>query len=349
MIRSAKVALPIWPIYTNDQLTLRMAICVQIFNHENSCTALQTGDYRVQKSKFNRLKNRINLKTTGFNPFGYYCHRGKRSIYSTHSIFGEGIQANSYPLFYRRLFTINILTNKLEVRVLTTKMIEDVRSSKNKDGINLGDFQRISKELKTGTFRFSPVRRVNILKTNNTETRPLGISKPREKIVQKAIDLVLNTIFEEKFLDCSHGSRLGCSCHSALKRLQFTVSNVSTYTFCIEKDIKDCSDNIPHATIIKGINREVDCPATLNLVRKILSAGYVLDEELKKYGKKAKVYRSRIGTPQKVVLSPLFSNIVLHELDWYVCETLNKEFHKGKNRATHNEYRPLRYKIKAEN
>jgi group II intron reverse transcriptase/maturase len=301
-------------------------------------------------------------------------------------VFGEGIQANFQPSFHRRLFTTNILTNKLEVGVLTTNIIKAVKSSKNKDGrhsnllqiissvdtlilayliikgkkgvsakgidyetldgINIGYFHRISSELKSGSFRFSPVRRVDIPKPNTTVTRPLGISTPRQKIVQKAIDLVLNIIFEEKFLDCSHGSRPGRSCHSALKRLQLTVGNVSTYTFCIEGDIKGCFDNISHAEITKGINREVDCPATLSLVKKILSAGYVLDGELKKYGKKAKIYKSKIGTPQGVVLSPLFSNIVLHELDLYVCEVLDTEFSKGKLRKASNEYRKLRYEIK---
>jgi hypothetical protein len=133
LIRSAGAALPIWSIYTNDQLTLWMDRCVQIFNQENTCTALQTGAHGAQKSKFNRLKNRINLKTTGFNPFGYHCHRGKRSIHNTHCVFGEGIQANPHSSFYRRLFKTNILTNKLEVRSLITKMTKDVRSSKNKD------------------------------------------------------------------------------------------------------------------------------------------------------------------------------------------------------------------------
>jgi len=388
LIRPAGTALSLGPIYTNGPRTLCLNICVQIFKHENTCTALQTEAIGAQRSKFNRLKNRIDLKTTGFNPFGSYCQGGKRSIHTTHSVFGKGIQADFQSSFHRRLFTTKILTNKLEVRVLTTNMIKAVQGSKNRDGrysnlfqiissvntlilayliikgkkgvsakgvddetldgINIGYFHRISAELKRGSYRFSPVRRVNIPKPNTTVTRPLGISKPREKIVQKAMDLVLSIIFEKKFLDCSHGSRPGRSCHSALKRLQFEVGNVSTYTFCIEGDIKGCFDNIPHAEITKGIGREVDCPATLNLVKKILSAGYVLDEELKKHGKKAKIYKSKIGTPQGVVLSPLFSNIVLHELDVYVCKNLYKEFCKGKQRKANNEYRKLRYQIKTE-
>ena len=387
LLRSAGASLPFWPIYTNDQLTLWMDICVQIFNQENTSTALQTGTYRAQKSKFNRLKTRINLKTTGFNLLGSHYLRRKRSTHSTHGV-GEGVQVNFLSSFNRRLFSTKILTSNLDVSVLTTNMIKAVRSSRNKDGrygnlhqiissvdtlvlayliikgkkgisakgidsetldgISIEYIRKIVSELKSGTFNFSPVRRVDIPKPGTTVTRPLGISKPRQKIVQKSMELVLCIIFESKFLDCSHGSRPGRSCHSALKRLQLTVGNASTYTYCIEGDIKGCFDNIPHAEIIKGINREVNCPSTINLVRKILNAGYVLDGELKKHGKKAKVYKSKIGTPQGVVLSPLFSNIVLHELDLYVCEVLDKESRKGKHRKTNLEYRRLRYRIKTE-
>ena len=390
LIRSAGASLPYLSIHTNDKDAMWMNTCVQVFNQENTSTALHTGAYRAQRSKFNGLKTRKNLKTTGFNPLGCCNLRGKRSTHSTHSVNGEGVKVNFLASINRRLFATKILTDNLKVGALTANIIKSVRNSKNKDGrygnliqiissvdslilayliikgkkgisakgispetldaINIEYIHKIAFELKNGTFNFSPVRRVNIPKPGKTVSRPLGISNPRQKIVQKSMELVLSTIFEEKFLDCSHGSRPGRSCHSALKRLQFTVGNVSTYTFCIEGDIKGCFDNIPHAEIIKGINREVDCPSTTNLIKKILSAGYILDEDLKTHGEKnAKVYKSNIGTPQRVVLSPLFSNIVLHELDTYVCEELYKEFCKGKQRKANLEYRRLRYQIKNTN
>ena len=389
LIRSAGASLPYLPMHTNDKIAMWMDTCVQVFNQENTSTAFHTGIYRAQRSKFNRLKTRKNLKTTGFNPLGYFNLRGKRSTHSTHSIYGEGVQVNFLASIHRRLFSTKILTNNLKVGVLTANIIKLVRNSKNKDGrygnliqiissvdllilayliikgkkgisakgitpetldgINIEYINKIAFELKSGTFNFSPVRRIYIPKPGKTVPRPLGISHPRQKIVQKSMELVLSTIFEEKFLDCSHGSRPGRSCHSALKRLQFTVGNVSTYTFCIEGDIKSCFDNMPHAEIIKGINREVDCPSTTNLVKKILSAGYILDKDLKKHGKKnAKIYKSNIGIPQGLVLSPLFSNIVLHELDTYICKELYKEFHKGKLRKANLKYRQLRYQIKKE-
>jgi len=217
------------------------------------------------------------------------------------------------------------------------------------DGINLKTLQKISKDVLSGTIKFFPVRRVYIPKPGKTVLRPLGVSSPREKIVQKAIEMVLTAIFEEIFLDCSHGSRPGRSCHTALKHLQFKIGNASTYSWVIEGDIKGCFDNIPHHMILKGLKRKVDCVTTLTLIKRILNAGYILNDDLKKVGRKnAKVYRSEIGTPQGIVLSPLFSNIVLHELDVFINEELKQEFNKGKKRKANLEYRKIRYQIKRE-
>jgi len=221
---------------------------------------------------------------------------------------------------------------------------------KTLDGISLKTLQKISKDTLSGAIEFSPVRRVLIPKPGKSVLRPLGVSSPREKIVQKAIELVLTSIFEEIFLDCSHGSRPNRSCHSALKYLQLNIGNASTYTWVIEGDIKGCFDNIPHSMVLKGLRRKVDCPATLNLIKRILGAGYILNEDLKKVGrKKAQVHKSNIGTPQGIVLSPLFSNIVIHELDVFIEDELSKKFIKGKKRRSNLVYRRLNYRIKKEN
>lgn len=223
-------------------------------------------------------------------------------------------------------------------------------SDKTLDEISLKTLQKISKDILSGAIEFSPVRRVLIPKPGKSVLRPLGVSSPREKIVQKAIELVLTSIFEEIFLDCSHGSRPNRSCHSALKYLQLKIGNASTYTWVIEGDIKGCLENIPHSMILKGLRRKVDCPATLNLIKRILGAGYILNEDLKKVGrKKAQVHKSNIGTPQGIVLSPLFSNIVIHELDVFIEDELSKKFTKGKKRGSNPVYRRLNYRIKKEN
>lgn len=217
------------------------------------------------------------------------------------------------------------------------------------DGLNLKLLQKISQDVRSGKQNFSPVRRVYIPKPGKSVLRPLGVSNPREKIVQKAMEMVLTAIFEEVFLDCSHGSRPGRSCHTALKHLQLKIGNASTYSWVIEGDIKGCFDNIQHDMIIKGLKKKVDCVSTLTLVKRILNAGYVLDEDLKKVGKKnAKIYRTNKGTPQGIILSPLFSNIVLHELDEFIEGKLKTEYTKGKKRKVNLEYRKLRYRIKRE-
>lgn len=387
LIRLAGTSLSYWSPHINDQVATWLESCVQGFNQENTGTALQKEAYITQEPKFNRLKNRNNLRTTGFNlcNCGY---RGKRSVYSTLCI-KEGTQANKLFVNYRRSFTTKIRPNNLDERVLATELKQMVEKCKEKDGrygnliqiigspstlklaylmvksnpgisakgindstldgISLHTLQKISQDTRSGNIKFSPVRRVYIPKAGKTDLRPIGGSNPREKIVKKAIEMVLTPIFEEIFLDCSHGFRPGNSCHTALKYLQLKVGNASTYSWVIEGDIKGCFDNIPHDMILKGLKRKVDCTATLNLIQRILSAGYILNEDLKKVGKKnAKVYKSNIGTPQGIVLSPLFSNIVLHELDEFLYGELKKEFTTGRKRKANLEYRKLRDRTKRE-
>jgi group II intron reverse transcriptase/maturase len=331
------------------------------------------------------LKNRKNLRTTGFN---LCVSKGKRSVHNTLSV-KEGTQTNRSFVGYRRSFSTNIRSINLDERVLTTELKQKIEKCKNKDGrygnliqiigsfstinlaylmvksnpgisakgvtnetldgMNLKTLQKISEDTLSGVIKFSPVRRVLIPKPGKFALRPLGVSSPREKIIQKAIHLVLTAIFEEVFLDCSHGSRPNRSCHSALKHLQLKIGNASTYSWVIEGDIKGCFDNIPHSMILKGLRRKVDCPATIDLVKRILVAGYILNEDLKKVGrKKAQVHKSNIGIPQGIVLSPLFSNIVIHELDVFVEGELKRKFTKGKTRKFNLVYRRFDYQIKKE-
>lgn len=217
--------------------------------------------------------------------------------------------------------------------------------------MNFKELEKLSRDTLSGSIKFSPIRCVFISEPGSTELRPLGVSSsPREKIVQKSIELVLTAIFEEIFLDCNHGSRPDRSCHSALKHLQLKVGNVSNYSWVIKGDIKGCFDNIPHSTVLKGLRRKVDCPATLNLIKRILNSGYILDQDLKKFGrKKVKVYKSNAGTLRGTVLNSLFSNIVMHELDIFIEDKLKREFTKGKERKPNLVYRRLNYQIKCEN
>jgi len=389
LIRLAGTSLSYWLPHIYNLVVMWLWSCVQGFNQENTDTAFQEEVYKAQEPKFKRLKNRKNLRTTGFNLHNcLYRYEGKRSVHST-SCIKEGTQTNKPFVNSRRLFTTKDSLINLDERVMVTELKQLVEKCKNRDGrygnliqiigslptiqlaylmvksnpgisakgidsttldgLSFKSLQKISQDVLSGKIKFSPVRRVYIPKPGKSVLRPLGVSNLCEKIVQKAIEMVLTAIFEEMFLDCSHGSRPGRSCHTALKHLQLKIGNASTYSWVIEGDIKSCFDNIQHDMIIKGLKRKVDCVSTITLVKRILNAGYVLDEDLKKVGKKnAKVYRTNSGTPQGVVLSPLFSNIVLHELDEFIEGKLKIEYTKGKKRKANLEYRKLRYRIKCE-
>lgn len=388
LIRLAGTSLSYWSSHINGQVATWLESCVQGFNQENTGTALQKEVYITQGPKFKRLKNRKNLRTTGFNLCNNF-YKEKRSVHSTLCI-KEGTQANKLFVDYRRSFITKICPINLDEQVLATELKQRVEKCKNKDGrygniiqiigslptiilaylkiksnsgisakgvndttldsISLTTLQKISRDTLSGAIKFSPVRRVFIPKPGKTVLRLLGVSSIREKIVQKAIEMVLTAIFEEIFLDCSHGSRPGRSCHTALKHLQLKIGNASTYSWAIEGGIKDYFDNISHNMILKRLKQKVDCVTTLTLIKRILSAGYVTNEDLNKVRRKnAKAYKSSIGIPQGIVLSPLFSNIVLHELDKFINESLKKEFTKGEERKANLKYRKLRFQIKREN
>lgn len=87
------------------------------------------------------------------------------------------------------------------------------------DGISYEWFTNTAKELLSGSYKFTPARKVIIPKPGKKEGRPLGVGAPREKIVQKGLQIILETIYEPRFLDCSHGFRPNRSTHSALKPL----------------------------------------------------------------------------------------------------------------------------------
>ena len=205
------------------------------------------------------------------------------------------------------------------------------------DGINFKWFEKTALELKSGAFQFKPARRVLIPKPGKAEKRPLGVGNPREKIIQKALTVILEAIFEPEFLDCSHGFRPFRSTHSALKQLYFRAHH---YTWVIQGDISKCFDRIPHDVVMRCLRERIKCDKFLTIVRKSLKAGY-LDPETNR------ITKPDIGTPQGSVLSPLLSNIVLHQFDKFMMKELIPSYHKGGRRRTnpaYNKFWSARYK-----
>lgn len=103
--------------------------------------------------------------------------------------------------------------------------------------------RKTSKVLLSGRYQFNPAREVLIPKPGKSEKRPLKVANPREKLVQKAMELVLNAVYDCTFLEYSHGFRPGKGCHTALKYIDQKFKGVVWF---IEADITKCFDTIPH-------------------------------------------------------------------------------------------------------
>ena len=163
--------------------------------------------------------------------------------------------------------------------------------------------------LKAGRYRAPPVKRVWIEKEDGKK-RPLGLTELEDKIVQRAVEMLLSAIYENDFYEFSHGFRKGHSQHKALHELreQCRACNVS---WILTADITGLFDNINHQLLQGLVKRRVADGAIIKLIGKWLNAG-VMDEDRLEYPEK--------GTQQGGVISPLLSNIYLHYVldEWFV-------------------------------
>ena len=198
------------------------------------------------------------------------------------------------------------------------------------DGIDLKRINDIIIQLKNGTYKPNPARRTYIKKKNGKK-RPLGIPSIDDKLVQETTRMILESIWEETFLNCSHGFRPQRGCHTALKQIQSTYNGVKWF---IEGDISACFDTIDHDILIRIIRRRIKDEKFIHLIRKFLKAGYL---ENRRY------HATYSGTAQGSILSPILANIYLNELDKHMME-IKKSFDVGRARRRNPEYRKLEAK-----
>ena len=187
---------------------------------------------------------------------------------------------------------------------------------------NLGpNLRSLLEQAKSGSYRAPPVRRVHIPKgTSGKDTRPIGIPTFEDKVLQRAVAMVLEPLYEQEFLNCSYGFRPGRSAHDALEALWQQAMGTGG-GWVIDLDIRKFFDTMDHAHIREILKRRVSDGVILRLIGKWLNAG-VWEKGETSYPEK--------GTPQGGVISPLLSNIYLHEvLDKWFEETVKPRL-KGK-------------------
>jgi len=185
------------------------------------------------------------------------------------------------------------------------------------DGISIAQIEHqgpepwleaLGKELREKTYRCEAVRRVYIPKANG-KLRPLGIPTVRDRVVQAAVLLILEPIFEADFEDCSYGFRPGRNAHQALEEIRENLRTGKCEIY--DADLKGYFDSIPHDKLMACVRMRVVDGSVLKLIRQWLRAPVVEQDQ---QGRK-KIGRNTTGTPQGGVLSPLLANIYLHWFD----------------------------------
>jgi len=192
-------------------------------------------------------------------------------------------------------------------------------------------------ELKTRRFQPLPVREVTIPKPGSAKRRRLGIAAVRDRVVQAALKLVLEPIFEADFQPLSYGFRPERRAQDAIAEIHFYTSR--SYEWIVEGDIKACFDEISHSALLQRVRARIGDKRVLALVKAFLKSGVLTEDN--------QLRETNTGAPQGGILSPLLSNVALSILDdhfaaaWRATgDTHQRELRRRKGLAN---YRLVRY------
>jgi len=177
------------------------------------------------------------------------------------------------------------------------------------DGVTLEEYERdldenlkkLVERMKRQSYKPQPLRRTYIPKTNG-KLRPLGIPSIEDKIVQMGISRILRAIYEVDFLDNSYGFRPNRNCHQALDRLDKIIMS-KPINHIIDADIKGFFDNVNHEWMKKFLGHRISDPSLIRLISRFLRNGYM---------EEGKIYKTKEGTPQGGIISPILANVYLH-------------------------------------
>ena len=188
------------------------------------------------------------------------------------------------------------------------------------DGITIGHFEQnsqsrllaVNEHLRKGTYQPKPVKRVWIDKPGSVEKRPLGIPTVTDRVVETAVRMVIEPIFENRFAKHSYGFRPGRGCKDALRRVEELLRAGRTHI--VDVDIKGYFDTIPQDRLMALVRERIADGRVLGLIEGFLKQGVMEGTELAKA-----VEDMPQGTPQGGVISPLLANIYLDPLDWLMA------------------------------
>ena len=193
--------------------------------------------------------------------------------------------------------------------------------SETLDGLNEEWFVKASERLLNGSYEFKSARRIMIPRANKVDLKPITISDSRDKIIQQAMKMVLEEIFEPTFLDTSHGFRPSRGCHSALEQVRLKWTGISWF---LEFDIVKCFDNIDRHRLNSILKEKICDQRFIDLIFKLFNAGIL-------GWKEGLGPDPSEGLSQRSILSPILSNIYLDKLDFEISK-ITEEYQKGKIR-----------------
>nr|YP_009710015.1 hypothetical protein [Coleochaete scutata]QFU80120.1 hypothetical protein [Coleochaete scutata] len=204
------------------------------------------------------------------------------------------------------------------------------------DGTSLKTLRALRDSILEGTFRWGITRRTFIPKfaprcfatplAPKGGLRPLGIPEFQDRLTQEVLRTLIETVFEPRFTELSHGFRPGRSQHTCLRQIRRDFRGVNWY---IEGDISKCFDKIDHDKLIEALGKAIDGKQFLAFIKQGLKNKVLLPE--------GKIETNLVGTPQGGICSPILSNIMLHELDKFIIR-LQKIINRGARRKQNPVY-----------